>query len=175
MISRKAHAPIQVGKKYTRWTIVEPGSDAPGRRKRWLCLCDCGQQRLVHASALKSGISTSCGCRKKELRAAAPRGEGAGNWKGGRIFRDGYIFLYAPDHPRANHKKYIGAHRLAMEAHIGRYLLPKETVHHINGHRDDNRIENLELWSKGHPAGQRVKDLLVWAQEIVKCYEHLKL
>lgn len=59
-----------------------------------------------------------------------------------------------------------------MERFLERALLPNENVHHKNGNRSDNRIENLELWSKSQPAGQRVIDKIKWAQEILKVYQN---
>lgn len=57
-----------------------------------------------------------------------------------------------------------------MSAHLGRPLQPEETVHHKNGDRMDNRLSNLELWSKSQPSGQRVEDKLKWAHELIASY-----
>lgn len=67
-------------------------------------------------------------------------------WKGGRIKQSGYIYLYSPDHPYRSKKNYVAEHRLVVEKHIKRYLLRKETIHHINEIKTDNRIENLYIF-----------------------------
>ena len=71
------------------------------------------------------------------------------NWRGGRRpDKDGYILVYEPSHPYKNCDRRVREHRLVMEKHLNRYLLPDEVVHHINEVRDDNRIENLQVMDK---------------------------
>jgi len=69
-------------------------------------------------------------------------------WKGRLIDKDGYVLIHVKNHPcNRKHTNYIFEHRLVMEKHIGRYLLQNEVVHHIDGNKQNNSIENLQLFS----------------------------
>lgn len=123
-------------------------------------LCSCGQRKTKRAK-----VCAACNMQ-------AQRGGMHNCWKGGRVqLKDGYVRAWAPSHPRAVNARYVLEHILVMEGVLGRYLHPDERVHHRNKVRDDNRPENLELWSVGHPCGARVEDLLDWAHEIIARYE----
>lgn len=82
----------------------------------------------------------------------------------------GYVMVPAPLHPNARKSKRVPEHRLVMSQYLGRPLRENENVHHKNGNRQDNRIENLELWVVTQPSGQRPQDLMKWAREILKAY-----
>lgn len=89
-----------------------------------------------------------------------PQGENANHWKGGKIRRTaGYVCVLQKNHPRADSLGYVPQHVLVMEAHIGRYLAQNEVVHHKNGVKDDNDLDNLQLMTdfehRSHHATER--------------------
>lgn len=94
----------------------------------------------------------------------------------GRYLKNGYVMIFQKDHPRTHGSKgnYVFEHIIVMEKFLGRYLTAAENVHHKNGIKDDNSIENLELWIRPQPSGIRVKDALIWAREILALYEPLE-
>ena len=83
----------------------------------------------------------------------------------------GYWLVYDPDHPSAQKGGWLMEHRKVMSDYLGRALRKNENVHHINGVRDDNRLENLELWVTSQPSGQRPEDLVAWAEDIISTYK----
>jgi hypothetical protein len=122
----------------------------------WLCRCECGNERIVNTSALAR--TKDCGAEEHR------RGVNHHGWRGGRwIEQNGYVKINVDN-------RYMAEHRHVMEQMLGRPLHPYENVHHKNGVRDDNRPENLELWVKAQPCGQRVPDIVAHAVETLRRY-----
>jgi len=104
----------------------------------------CGKERWVILIKGEPSFSYCCQCTNGKLGASNSR------WKGGRYKHPSgyvYIYLYSGDffYWMANHQGYVLEHRLVMARHLGRNLQPWEVIHHKNGIRDDNRLENLRL------------------------------
>jgi hypothetical protein len=82
------------------------------------------------------------------MRKGQKTGPQLGRQYARRVDKDGYIRIYARNHPFANGRLMILEHVAVMEIAIGRMMRRGEVVHHINHQRDDNRIENLELMTR---------------------------
>lgn len=108
----------------------------------------CGKrvEKWVSPATVRAGVNTLEYC-SRTCAGIGRSGRNHFNWKGGRCFdKFGYVMVHKPDHPHASKGGYVREHRLVMEQHIKRFLLPSEVVHHINGDVSDNRIENLHLY-----------------------------
>jgi len=165
---RKAIARNLCSTHWDRWR--KHGDPERGNREEYLKFKRLGLCRIGGCDrSAKSGCKKMCWGHHRRfmkhgeemslapVKKIAPQGTGV-------IGDKGYLLIR-----RAGRN--VAYHRIVMEEHLGRQLLPDETVHHKNGQRLDNGIHNLELWSKSHPPGQRVSDKIAWAKALLALYE----
>ena len=102
----------------------------------------CGVARVFSCRAEEKRKNKTGYCRECFLENT-PKMSDSPSWNGGTFIRSGYRFIKIPDHPFANNLGYVREHRLVMEKFLGRYLTPKEVVHHKDGNKLNNSVENL--------------------------------
>jgi hypothetical protein len=153
---------------YQRWHRVgDVQPDRPLRDQRKPPCSVPGCERQAHARSL---------CQthyRRQLKHGHPVADAPIRAVTGDGFvKHGYFQVPVPPELRhlTNGETNVFEHRLVMALHLGRPLAPDENVHHRNGDRLDNRIENLELWSTSQPRGQRVADKVDYALGILRRY-----
>ena len=169
-INKRGRKPKQLDGDGLGWHKDEDGNwwyvDARQRYRGEERICQiCGKTFPFRTAFAKHqpGLYCSRTCSNK---AEKPGRREARGGKGRYINGEGYVMVQISRSPQ----KFRAEHRIVMAEKIGRDLLSTETVHHINGDKQDNRAENLELWTTKHPKGRRVEDALAFAREVLELY-----
>lgn len=183
---------IRKGKQLGKLTVIKVDNKSKLftshlKNKNWLCKCICNKEITVSSNDLIEKKVMSCGCDLNKILiksrlntiATMPTISTPLNISniilGSKIKNiikketlQGYI-SYTIEY-ESGIKRYITEHQFIMENKIGRLLNKNEIIHHKNGIKIDNRIENLELCMDFQPPGQRVSDNIEWALNILKTY-----
>ena len=134
-------------------TAIKVGYKKGTGRVIWASCIDCGKERWVQLRKGAPVFSRCISCNNGHRNIGKIKEQNP-NWKGGRIYSGGYVFvrLYPDDffYSMIEHHGYVKEHRLVMAQHLGRCLQRWEIVHHKNGIKDDNKFENLEPSTQGN-------------------------
>lgn len=117
-----------------------------GRYAAWLCLCCCGNTSVVRSDVLLAGKIGGCYACTRAKPSKGITGIRHPKWKGGKNVVDGYVWVYIGPY------RYKAEHRLIVEQDLGRELRSDEIVHHLNGNKMDNRLDNLVVMTRSEHA-----------------------
>lgn len=145
------------GKTFGTWTVTGR-VESIGSGARYSVVCQNGHTLMKNGHVLVGGKASTC-------RKCVDLPDGVK-----RTTSDGYVKIKMKSHPNSR-RGWLLEHTYVMSEYLGRPLTKGENVHHKNGVRSDNRLENLELWIVSQPYGQRAGDVLKWAREIINTYE----
>jgi hypothetical protein len=151
---------------YQRWRAHgDVRADVPLRAVGECEVDGCDRKRFArgHCSTHYKRLVTTGSARPEEpIRIVTGRG-----WA-----NNGYWVVPVPveDRHLSRGEPWLAEHRLVVAKELGRALTDDENVHHRNGDRSDNRLDNLELWSTSQPRGQRVTDKVAHALEMLRRY-----
>lgn len=161
----------QANKGRKRAQRVDAGSRRAAYVEKPCAFCGSVVSRRVTDSRLRHFCNRSCAGKQSRIEGRSGR-LALGHR---RVSEQGYVLVRVGlDHPMSQRGGWCLEHRLVMSQVVSRALLTEETVHHRNGVRDDNRPENLELWSSPQKPGQRAIELLAWARHLVELYEPIE-
>lgn len=135
----------------------------PAKAPHQLCRVCSGKIAIQRDEFRNASHADDCQCQRCKTAQGLLTRDSNPAWSGGRRkHKSGYVYVIVdeddPMRCMAGRDPYVFEHRLVLARHLGRPLKPNETVHHRNGNRLDNRLENLELWATNHAHGQRVDE-----------------
>ena len=157
--------PIKQGDVFGFWTVLGDGEEKISKgghiRRTKKCQCICGKVKDVDINSLRDKTSRSCGCMNHFFQKPKPH-------QGKPLIVHGYRVIYKPDHKYATKwvcgPGFVFEHRYVMECFLGRSLRADEHVHHKDGNKLNNSLDNLEVLSREdharlhHPKTRKKRD-----------------